>query len=148
MQLDEFWALITLLDGANIDDEPAEGEDDTVTEPLVRALAAREPEDIRSFDDRLAELLYELDGQAWAGNAGVCGEFEDLFLYCRCCVIANGREFYQAVLANPLLMPAGMEFERLLSVAERAWVRRTGKTYEHVPEFSVEMRANASNWPS
>lgn len=148
MRTDEFWALLTLLDRERIDHDFEENEVDPVTEPLVRALAAREPSDITAFDDLLAEHLFELDGQAWAGNAGVCGEFEDLFLYCRCVVVASGREVYQAVLANPLLMPEGMEFDRLLDVAERAWSRKTGEPYEHVPSHSLEMRANTANWPN
>ena len=149
MTEDRFWALISLLDAEALrregDDDPED--DDPVTAPLVEALVALGPDAIKEFDDVLSEFLYELDGQVWAWNAGVCGEFEDLFLYCRCVAVASGRKAYNMILADPTLMPRDMEFERLLDVPERAWRRATGTDYEHVPAFSHEMRANRSNWP-
>ena len=40
-----------------------------------------------------------------------------------------------------------MEFEPLLTVAERAWFKKTGTEYQHTPLFSLEMYANKANWP-
>ncbi len=146
MTKDEFWALISLLDATALDMEAAEGEPDPVTEPLIRALASLPEEEITAFDDLMSEFLYDLDGEAWAQQAGVSGQFEDLFLYCRCVVVASGREAYAGVFADPSAMPAGMEFERLLDVPAHAWRRKTGTDYRHTPKFSLEMRANRENW--
>ena len=148
MTQDEFWALISLLDKDQIDSPHEEGEGDLVTAPLVRALADRPLNEIKAFDDILSALLYELDGQLYAFHAGVCGQFEDLFLCCRCVAVASGRKAYHAIVADPTLMPEEMEFEPLLTVAERAWRRKTGAEYNHTPAFSLEMYANTGNWPS
>ena len=147
MTQDEFWALISLLDSERIDEECEEGEDDPVTAPLVRALSERSREDIRGFDDILSGLLYELDGQEFAWHAGVCGQFESLFLYCRSVAVASGRERYESIVGDPSLMPTDMEFEPLVTVAERAWFKKTGEEYDHTPAFSMEMYANRMNWP-
>ncbi len=146
MTKDEFWALITLLDASALDKEIEDGEADPVTEPLIKALASLPKEQITAFDDIMSELLYDLDGEAWAQQAGVSGQFEDLFLYCRCVVVASGREAYAGVFSDPTAMPAGMEFERLLDIPALAWRRKTGTEYEHTPRYSLEMRANQENW--
>ncbi|MCB9830890.1 MAG: DUF4240 domain-containing protein [Planctomycetes bacterium] len=147
MTEEEFWALISLLDREAIEVEPEDDEEDPVTEPLVKALVARGADAIKRFDDLLSGFLYELDGQAFVNHAGVCGEFEDLFLYCRCVAVASGREAYETILHDPTFMPTDLEFEPLASVAERAWRRLGQGEYRHEPSFSLEMRANQANWP-
>ena len=148
MTQDEFWALISLLDRDQMSSKYDEdGDEDLVCTPLINALSERSEDDIKAFDDILSGLLYELDGQAYAFNAGVCGQYEDLFLYCRCVAVASGREAYHLIAADPAAMPEEMEFEPLITVAERAWFKKTGQEYEHETVFSVEMYANKSNWP-
>ncbi|MEZ6196928.1 MAG: DUF4240 domain-containing protein [Planctomycetota bacterium] len=140
MNDEQFWALIGMLAG------PHDTEDeDEIVDPLVGMLRQLEREQITAFDDLLAEKLHALDGRAFADAAGIAGNYEDLFLDARLCVVANGREFYEAVLADPSEMPA-MRFGALLFCAERAWEAKTGEEYEHVPPVSVEMGANEANW--
>lgn len=145
---DAFWALIALLDWKKT------GDDEAVVRPLVRALAKRSVEEIQRFDDLLADRLHHLDGEAFARHTGAAayraGEHfsVDAFLYARCCVVANGRAFYDAVVADPTRMPKDLEFEALLEVAADAYERRTrGKEYTHVPTPSPETFANREGWP-
>src|SRR5690242_4753322 len=117
MNEDAFWSLIAQLDW----DEA--GDDDAVLEPAVEALAAMEEKDIFKFEDMLAEKLHALDTREHC-RACYAGELDpdngddyisaDDFLYARCVVVANGREFFEAVRADPTQMPQEMEFEALL----------------------------------
>jgi hypothetical protein len=123
-----FWGLIGRLDWSR------EGDDRRVVEPVVAALAALPGAGIAAFARILAERLHALDGRAWARESGDLvwwGEPDrlsvDAFLYARCCVVANGRAYYESVLADPERMPKDMEFEVLLSVAPAAFERRTGR---------------------
>ncbi len=148
MTQDEFWALISLLDRDLMVSQYADdGDMDFVIEPLVRALASRSNDEIKSFDDILSGLLYELDGQEYAFHAGVCGQFEDLFLYCRCVAVASGRDTYHSIASNPKAMPEEMGFEPLVTVAEKAWFMKNQEEYDHKTVFSMEMYANKDNWP-
>jgi Protein of unknown function (DUF4240) len=142
---EEFWALIDLIGGPGDTQESETGDDDETVAPLVRALSRLEPEQITGFDDQLAAKVYALDGREFARAAGVAGEYEDLFLDARLCVVANGRAIYEAVLASPEAMP-NMKFGALLFCAERAWEIRTGEEYDYEPSPSVEMGANQANW--
>lgn len=138
----EFWDIVSTLDWGRIDDD----DDDAVIQPLVDALSIKPPAEITAFDDLLSEKLWQLDGEAYAEAAGTSGQYEDLFLYARCCVIANGREAFEQVKDDPTLMPDKLHFDELLFVAERAWRIRTGKEYDHRPAYSMEMGANQANW--
>lgn len=149
MTQDEFWALISLLDRDLMVSQYADdGDMDFVIEPMVRALADRSNDDIKRFDDILSGLLYELDGQEFAFHAGVCGQFEDLFLYCRCVAVASGRDMYHCIAGDPKAMPEEMGFEPLITVAERAWFIKNNEEYNHETVFSMEMYANKDNWPN
>ena len=59
-------------------------------------------------------------------------------------MVANGREFYASVLADPVKMPQAMEFESLLSLPAAAFERKTGKEYEHIPRVSYESFQNSA----
>ena len=142
-----FWGLIRQLDWTRT------GEDERVVEPVVAALAALPVEEIHAFQGMLAQKLYALDGRRWAREAGPgiwWGEPNSLsvdsFLYARCVVVANGRGFYELVLANPEKMPKGMEFESLLYVAPRAEERRVGHTVGIDTDISFETFSNSSGW--
>ena len=143
----EFWRLISVLDWARA------GDDDRVLEPLVSALAEKPPDEIQAFHEILAIKLHALDGRKWARQSGagiLWGEpasvSADGFLYARCVVVANGREFFERVLKEPDVMPKDMEFESLLYVAARAMQRRTGRAGQLDSEVSYETFANASGW--
>jgi len=72
----------------------------------------------------------------------------DLFLYARCCVVANGRAFYEHVLAHPEDMPKDLTFEALLNLASHAFERKTGFEMEYVPAYNYETFANTEGWAS
>ena len=146
-----FWDLIAKLDWTH------EGDADKVVEPIVNAIAARRDVEIAGFQNTLAAKLYALDGRAWARESGSdvwWGEPNSLsvdgFLYARCAVIANGREFYDLVLADPKLMPKDRGFESLLYVASTAYERKTGLDASgelDVSNVSFETFSNESGWP-
>ena len=59
-----FWDLIGRLDWRDEDD------DDAIVEPLVRSLALLPDAEIGSFQEILAQKLYELDGRPWGRESG------------------------------------------------------------------------------
>ncbi|MDF1839591.1 MAG: DUF4240 domain-containing protein, partial [Planctomycetota bacterium] len=127
----EFWNLIGELDWNQA------GDDEAVCEPLVKALAERQPAAIEGFAEHLAQKLHALDTEAHARHTGgnsYGGPDEpfsvDGFLYARCCVVANGRQAFDAILKDPSAMPEDMEFEALLAVASSAHERQTGKDFD------------------
>lgn len=149
MNEDAFWKLISQFnwDGT--------GDDDAVLEPVVQSLVAMEVEDIFRFEDILAEKLHALDTREHC-RACYAGELDpdngddyisaDAFLYSRCVVVANGRKFFSKVVANPKKMPQNMEFEALLSLAQTAYERKTGKSFDHVSPVSFESFQNGDGW--
>jgi uncharacterized protein DUF4240 len=143
----QFWSLIAMLDWGN------SGDDDLVIAPVVRALAQLPSDEVQSFQQRLAEKLFALDGRAWARESGSgvwWGEPDsvsaDGFLYARCVVVANGRRFYEAVLANPAAMPKDMEFEALLHIAAKARALQGGPEDQPETTVSYETFSNARLW--
>jgi Protein of unknown function (DUF4240) len=147
MTEETFWNIIARFDWNRT------GDDDAVIEPAVNDLSAMADDAIREFEDILAAKLNALDTVAHAraiGNRAYRGPrapfSPDWFLYVRCCVVANGQEFYADVLADPERMPQDMEFEAILYVAERAYERKTGKTFDHVSNISYETFSNRSGW--
>jgi hypothetical protein len=143
----DFWQLIDLLDWQQ------EGDDAAVTAPLVETLAKLEIADILKFSELLALKLYTLDGVDYAKQIGSDayignkGDFaKNWFLYVRCCVIANGREFYYSVLDNPKLMPVDTEFRSLLTVTAQAYKIKTGKRFCYSTQYSYETFSNQKQW--
>jgi predicted DNA-binding WGR domain protein len=147
MSEDVFWRIIRLLNWKKL------GDDEAVIEPAVEALAQMHVTEIKRFEDILAEKLYGLDTEAHAREIGEEAyqpgkHFSvDWFLYERCAVVANGREFYESVLADPKQMPKDMEFEALLSVARSAFERITDEEFDHVTPISYETYSNFPGWP-
>lgn len=145
--LDEtaFWEIIDLLDWNKGTDNEA------IIAPAVHALSEKSDAALHAFDDILAEKLYQLDGKNYAENMG---EFAypdnfsaDIFLYARCCVVANGRHFYEKVLADPTLMPKNFTFETLLYLTEKAYFLKTGKKdYDYAPTINYETFGNREGW--
>lgn len=147
MSEDVFWRIIGLFNWKKT------GDDEAVIEPAVKALARMSVDDIKRFEDLLTEKLYALDTEAHAREIGEeafqPGKYfsPDWFLYVRCCVVANGRVFFETVLANPTEMPKDMEFESLLSVGPTAFARKTGEEFDYVSALSYETFSNRNGWP-
>lgn len=149
MNEDEFWKIISLFDWDQA------GDDEAVLEPAMNALIELEVEDIYGFDDILAEKLHALDtrehcracyeGEADPDNGDDYISADD-FLYCRCVVVANGREYYQAILSNPKDFPQELEFESLLSLPITAYEEKTDDEYEHISPISYESFQNKEGW--
>ena len=144
----EFWRIIGLFNWKRT------GDDEAVLKPAVKALANKSPEEITAFEEILSQKLFALDTKAHAMQMGEDAYVDDkhhfsvdLFLYARCCVVANGKEYYDSVLADPSEFPEDMDFEALLELAATAYEAKTGKD----PEFfetsvSYETFSNTLGW--
>ena len=135
-----FWEIIDQLD---LDANAYEA---TLT-PAIQALAQRPVSDIYLFEDMLSEKLHQLDTKLHAQAAYPNGRVSvDGFLYVRAAVVAGGKTRFQAVIANPELMPQEESFEALLSLAARAFEQKTGETFDYLPPVDYETYANESGW--
>jgi hypothetical protein len=147
MSEEEFWAVISLLDWKH------QGKDEKVLAPAIKALASKSKAEICRFAERFAFVLYQLDTKAHASNMGEQSYdpksdyvSADGFLYARCVVVANGREFYETVLNDPTKMPKDMEFESLLGLASSAYEQKTGEEFEYSTGCSFESFSNRGGW--
>jgi len=147
MNDDGFWRLISLFDWDKT------GDDSAVVAPVVAALSKLTEDEIVGFDETLAKKLFALDGEAYARNIGegaYTGRDDffsvDGFLYSRCAVVANGRDYFESVLINAAAMPKDLEFEPLLYVAADAYTLKTGKEFSFSTETSYETFSNRSGW--
>ena len=116
--------------------------------PLVDALANVSIATIYQFSERLAFLLHQIDGPDFANplEKSALGFSADTFLYTRCLVVAKGQSFYNTVLNNPSNIPTEMDFEVLLSVAAKAYLQKTGKSYCYIPTINYESFFNQDLW--
>lgn len=144
---DEFWAIIDLLAWEHL------GNDEQVLAPAIKALASKSKTYICRFEERVAFHLYQLDTKAHARNTGEGSNHPDSddvsadgFLYARCVAVANGKEFYEAVLKDPSKMPKAMEFESLLGLARDAYELKTGEEFEYNTGCSYESFSNHDGW--
>jgi len=147
MNQNDFWKLIKLVDVETLD----EGDEEGALEKLTTKLATLEEEKIQGFEECLAQFLYNLDGKAYADNAGESGKSGDGFLYCRCYVIAKGEKFYETVLANPTKMPSSLDqwCESLLFVSQNAWAEATGndpENWNYHASVNYETGSNKTAW--
>ena len=150
----QFWTLIETT--IHRDALRELGEDDfpdTLVQPLTEELAKLSVEEIQEFEEILAKALYDLDGRPFAANAGDSKESDDGFLYCRCWVVANGREYYEAVLADPEQMPKTITewCEPLIYVARDAWAKKMGtdaEDWDYKTAVSYETGSNEELWAS
>ena len=148
MDQSEFWRLIGEIDR----DALGDGDDEGAVEPLVEALTQHADTGIKEFENILAQCLYDLDGQAYADQAGDSGQSDDAFLYARCYVVASGKKQYDSVKADPTKMPKSLDewCESLLYVAQQAWAVTTGRdeeSWDHHAPVSYETGSNKANWP-
>ena len=142
----DFWRIISLLDWKS------DKEESEVIALAVKELAQLPVVDIKGFADILSEKLFLLDGPKYADHTGenAYGDGQhfsaDTFLYARCHVVANGREFYEEVLSAPEKMPKDLTFEALLSLPRKAYQLKTGEPYQYIPAFIYETFANSDAW--
>lgn len=126
------------------------GNDDLVLAPLINYLSTLSNEEIFSFDDIMAELLYDLDTKKNFKKA--CKYYDhsdDSFLYSRCCALINGEDYYQKVLAGKNNRIWTMEFEAILSVPMLSWSKKNNKScddYPHLTAKSYETGSNSEGW--
>jgi Protein of unknown function (DUF4240)/Leucine rich repeat/Leucine Rich repeat len=144
---DDFWRTVELLDWTHT------GEDEAVIEPAVEALCNRSEKDITAFADILSEKLHRLDGETFAKEIGKDAYkgpehrfARNWFLRVRCCVVANGSEYFQEVLAEPENMPKDLEFEAILRVAAKAYERKTGRKLSLKTKYNYETFGNKHGW--
>jgi len=141
-----FWEIIAFLDWEKT------GDDEAVIAPAVDELSKLPVAFIYQFEDKLAEKLYQLDTQIHAENCGVnrwkSGKYfsADVFLYERCCVVANGKDFYEKVLADATQMPKDIDFEPLLYIAANSYEKQTNTPMQYAPTVSYETFSNKSAW--
>ncbi len=116
--------------------------------PLISALASAPVVTIYQFSERLAFFLHQIDGPAFAKplEDKELGFSADTFLYARCLAVAKGKTYYNQLLQNPNIMPTDNDFEALLSVAEKAYLQKTGKGYPYIPTINYESFFNQALW--
>lgn len=150
----DFWEIID-----NIDHE-YNGDSEAVISSIIRHLKHCEDSYIFSFDDKLCELIYSLDGKEWADDIFGDGEFsEDKFLSARCFVVASGMETYTKVLEHreridlsELHYDKGKWYsstDGLITSAAQAWSEKhlmSTEKYPHKPPFSLNSHSNEEMW--
>ena len=128
MNDEQFWKLIKQSRRGTEDCEEQ-------AEKLESLLAKLEPPEIVAFDELLAKRLneayrWDLWAVAYIINGG-CSD--DSFEYFRCWLIAQGKEFFEAVLKNPehagkrVKVGDEVECEDFLYVALKAYETKTGQ---------------------
>lgn len=148
MDEEVFWEIISSFNWKKT------GNDDAVLRPALKKLISMTIDDIKQFAEILSAKLYELDGLIYASNIGpdsYKGENKDFstdyFLYVRCCVVANGKDFFNQVLTNPTNMPKEMDFEALLYLADEAYNKKMKTEGEFIEtKLSLETFSNTEKW--
>jgi len=140
---DDFWRIIDKIDWSKKDSEQK-------LAPAVKALAKMPVAGICIFADKVSEKLYQLDTRAHAGiyAANEPDHFisADDFLYARCAVIAEGKEYYEKVLNDPAKMPEDIVFEPLLYLADDAFEMKMNVPFNYMPTYNYETQSNKSGW--
>jgi hypothetical protein len=145
MDDDEFWALIELLDRSS-------GDGFEAVEPLIQQLAAKSPSKIAGFHEVLMAKLSALDREDIAREIGAHaygsteGFSPDHFMDVRAAIVASGRALFESVLEDPRHVPKDGELEALVTVAEEAYRRRTGRTPVFVASRSAETFSSLAGW--
>jgi hypothetical protein len=139
---DGFWTAINSIDKSALD----RGEEDFALAPLMKMLVSFSCQELEGFEQNLHEALFTIDGEDFFNASGETSG--DVFLYCRCYVIAKGLQFYTSVLQQPILMP-NKDCESLLYVASETWAAKTGREAEEWPFVSIinyETGGNLARW--
>ncbi len=131
---DLFWKIIDSFDWSK-----KTGSD--VLASGVERLAAQETVFIYLFADVLHEKLAQLNTKAHAQSFATNkkGHFSgDDFLYTRCAVIAEGKDYFEKVVNEPSAMPTDIIFEALLNLPDIAYKTKTGKEFQYTPQQTIE----------
>ena len=140
---DQFWQLIQAFDWSK-------KEAQEIMAVAIDQLAAMPVMNIYLFADKLSEKLFQLDtrahGDAYLANEGDDYLSVDDFLYIRCAVVAEGKAYFEQILANPAEFPDEISFEPLLSLAKKAYEKKTGRKLEYSPAISYETYSNKAAW--
>ncbi len=139
-----FWAIIEKLDWSK------QGQNEAVLIPALQELAKMPMACIHQFEDILAKKLWQLDTRRHA-IASLHGKdlshlSDDYFLYDRCCVVANGKDFFEKILSEPSEWPMGYSFSPLLNLASDAFQLKTGREFIHFPKYNYETGSNEAGW--
>jgi hypothetical protein len=140
---EDFWSIIEEIDWSKKGSE-------NKLKPAVKMLAKMPVSSIYIFADKLSTKLYHLDTRAHA-NAYAAKDPEhfisaDDFLYARCAVVAEGKEYYEKVLNDPSQMPDEIVFEHLLYLADDAFELKMGVPFNYMPTHSYETQSNKAGW--
>ena len=141
-----FWEIIGLLDWNH------EGDDEKVIKPVIKYLSKQSDEFIFSFEEKMAEYLYAIDGKKWAESfrKGADGIYsDDGFLYSRCVAIINGEEYYNSIVSGEKELDGDLEFESILYVPCNAWAKKhncQSDDYPYLTKTSYESGSNENMW--
>jgi hypothetical protein len=150
MDIDTFWELIRKSRrGATQDCEQ-------ITENLTARLEKLEPAEIISFDEHMGNLLdqayrWDLWAVAYIINGG-CSD--DGFLDFRGWLIAQGKEFFEQVMADPetaarRVRDEEIECEAILGPWYDAYINKTGEEppdNETLPDVSTSGELKGEPW--
>jgi len=131
---DLFWEVVDSFDWSKKNGQ-------AILAPGIEKLAAQETVFIYLFADALYEKLFQLNTKTHAAvfakkqNAHFSA---DDFLYARCAVVAEGKNYFEKVLNNPSEMPTDIIFEPLLNLATAAYHKKTGKEFNYIPTKKIE----------
>ena len=145
MNEEEFWNTIQMFDWDK------SGDDEAVLNPAVQYLAKKTNEEIFEFEEIMAQKLQSLDTKAHAQNIGEGAYVNDNeyfsvdgFLYSRCVVVANGKNYFETVLTTPKDFPKDMEFESILYLAQEAYERKNKTEWNYSSTTDYETFKNIS----
>lgn len=140
---DDFWRIVDKIDWSK------KGSEEKIL-PAVKALAKMPVASICLFADMLSAKLFQLDTRAhadvYAANEPDHFISADDFLYARCAVVAEGRNYYEKVLNDSSQMPEDIVFEPLLYLADDAFEMKTGIPFNYVPTYNYETQSNKLGW--
>ena len=143
MNEDVFWSLIETMDVQDWDDGG------TDYAPLRDGLKAFSPSDVETFYEILVQKTYALDTRSHYAAFSILPGLSDSFLYARLAVVARGRSFYEAVVAEPSQFPGwftGAWFEFLMYVPGIAYHEMTGRDFDRASTVSIESFSNSEGW--
>lgn len=138
-----FWSIIDKINWSK------KGSENKIA-PAIKALSKMPVSSICIFADKLAAKLYDLDtrahAMAYAANEPEQYISADDFLYARCAVVAEGKEYYVKVLNDTTQMPEDITFEPLLFLADEAFELKMGIAFNYTPTCSYETQSNKAGW--
>ena len=114
-----------------------------VVAALQKRLNSLSAEELLAFDRILERKLYDIDR---ADIHEYTDGSDDGFLYCRGFIVAIGREYYEAVRANPSVAICDAECEEMCYLSWNLYRKKFGE----MPRSGIsrESNSNTEGWPS